>query len=288
MKLRRTLMNFPGQDLPGIACQDYGRFARYDLSGHGVAYQHVTSAQQRVASVRELSTVDATKRLRRAVVGGLLGVAIIVAGGAVARAADDDQPFEQKLIKNILGGLGVDVGRQESIDYQERPPLVIPPSRDLPPPEAAAPVSNPAWPVNPEKRPKKKSIVKQRDPNTTNETSAEIQRELQQGAAGGAGRVTTADPNANADPGRVLKESEAGGAGGGLFGSWNINSLLGNKQEESAPFKGEPPRTSLTQPPNGYQTPSQKFPYGINPSSKPAAPANVSDRGVADDQGKVH
>jgi len=222
-------------------------------------------------------------------VGGLLGAAIIVAGNAARAAdADDDQPFEQKVIKSILGGLGVDVGRQESIDYQERPPLVIPPTRDLPAPEAGGPVSNPAWPVNPEKRPKKKSIVKQRDPSTTNETSADMQRELQQGAAGGLGRVTTIDPNANVDPGRVLKESEAGGAGGGLFGSWNINSLLGNKQEEAAPFKGEPPRTSLTQPPTGYQTPSQKFPYGINPTPKPATPANVTDRGVADDQGKVH
>jgi hypothetical protein len=64
--------------------------------------------------------------------------------------------------------------------------------------------------------------------------------------------------------------------------------MLGFKQEESAPFKGEPARTTLTQPPVGYQTPSQKFPYGINPSSKQATPANVMDRGVADDQGKVH
>jgi len=241
--------------------------------------------------MREFSTTGvATKRLRRVAVGGLLGMAIIVAGNGVARAgdADDDPPFEQKIIKSILGGLGVDVGRQESIDYQERPPLVIPPTRDLPPPETAGPVTDPAWPVNPEKRPKKKKVIKQRDPDAVNETSASVQRDLQTGAASGAGKVTAVDPNGNADPGRPLKELDLGGAGGGLFSSFNINSLLGNKQEEAAPFKGEPPRTSLTQPPTGYQTPSQKFPYGINPTPKPATPANVTDRGVADDQGKVH
>ncbi len=52
------------------------------------------------------------------------------------RQAEDEDTFEQKIIKNILGGLGVDVGRP-GIDYRERSPLVIPPTLDLPPPQAA-------------------------------------------------------------------------------------------------------------------------------------------------------
>ena len=42
-----------------------------------------------------------------------------------------------------------------------------------------------------------------------------------------------------------------------------------NKKEEQAKFTGEPPRTSLTEPPVGYQTPSPAQPYGL---AKGAAP----------------
>ena len=38
----------------------------------------------------------------------------------------------------------------------------------------------------------------------------------------------------------------------------------GNKSE-TAEFKGEPTRDSLTQPPAGYQTPSPNFAYGTGP-----------------------
>ena len=66
---------------------------------------------------------------------------------AFAQQADDEDTFEQRIIKNILGGMGVDVGRA-GIEYRERSPLVIPPTRDLPPPQAAgsAAMRNPAWP----------------------------------------------------------------------------------------------------------------------------------------------
>src|SRR5205814_1206972 len=45
---------------------------------------------------------------------------------------------------------------------------------------------------------------------------------------------------------------------------------------ETAPFKGEPTRDSLTQPPPGYQTPSPNFAYGTGPKeslNKPYNPA---------------
>ena len=79
----------------------------------------------------------------------------LLAAPAVAfaqQAQDDDDTFEQKIIKNILGGMGVDVGRP-GIDYRERSPLVIPPTRDLPPPQAGDPaLRNPAWPRDPDRR----------------------------------------------------------------------------------------------------------------------------------------
>jgi hypothetical protein len=44
-----------------------------------------------------------------------------------------------------------------------------------------------------------------------------------------------------------------------------FNKLFGGNQAQIAPFKGEPPRESLTQPPVGYQTPSSGYAYGTGP-----------------------
>src|SRR5689334_2957712 len=55
-------------------------------------------------------------------------VALPVAASAQQAQDEDEDTFEQKIIKNILGGMGVDVGRP-GIDYRERSPLVIPPTR---------------------------------------------------------------------------------------------------------------------------------------------------------------
>src|SRR5262245_63018847 len=39
----------------------------------------------------------------------------------------------------------------EGIDFRERAPLVVPPSRNLPPPQDGTPVTaNPAWPKDPD------------------------------------------------------------------------------------------------------------------------------------------
>src|ERR1043165_8666216 len=90
--------------------------------------------------------------LRRALLACLCGVVLALPVAASAQQAqdDDEDTFEQKIIKNILGGMGVNVG-QPGIDSRERSPLVIPPTRDLPPPQAAGTaVRNPAWPREPD------------------------------------------------------------------------------------------------------------------------------------------
>ena len=42
------------------------------------------------------------------------------------------------------------------------------------------------------------------------------------------------------------------------------------KDENVAHFTGEPPRTELTDPPAGYQTPSPVQPYGVGKAPPPA------------------
>src|SRR5262249_34669789 len=122
-------------------------------------------------------------------------LAIIVmasAGTAFAGEDEDDATFEEKIIKKVLRGIGLDVGGPR-IEYRDRSPLVIPPTRDLPPPEDATVVNNPNWPKDPDRQPKKKtgakgnlgdSIVQSKRDRATL-SAAEIER----GRAAGAGRV---------------------------------------------------------------------------------------------------
>jgi hypothetical protein len=42
-----------------------------------------------------------------------------------------------------------------------------------------------------------------------------------------------------------------------------FSTLFDTGKPESKPFTGEPPRTALTEPPPGYQTPAATHPYGV-------------------------
>jgi hypothetical protein len=204
---------------------------------------------------------------------------LVFAAGTAALAEDDqdEDTIEQKIIKNIMRGMGADVDKA-GIDYRERSPLVIPPTRDLPPPQDATAINNPAWPNDPDKR----KPVKQAKPfeNGSIATQKMVSPERwPNGNAGapGAERVTAPDPNANKDPSRAFSPTELGFSG---FGS-----LFGYKAEQQ-PFTGEPARTNLIQPPAGYQTPSVNYPYGVGVQTNNSVkdmPA-VKDRAVGGGQ----
>jgi len=194
-----------------------------------------------------------------------LGIGLIMVCGA-ARAQDDeeedDKTFEEKIIEGIMGGLGATNMENKGIDYRERSPLVVPPKLNLPPP-ASAEAKVPNWPKDPDearrkaaiearKKEKKKDIVEDSRPLTPSEMNV--------------GR-TAARPRTDNDPVQpgvsnnpVLSPAQLGFTGGlsQIFGG------NGNKPE-TADFKGEPTRDSLTQPPPGYQTPSPNFAYGTGP-----------------------
>src|SRR5256714_4078457 len=202
--------------------------------------------------------------LRRALMACVCGPFLVLPMAASAQQAQDDDKdtFEQKIIKNILGGMGVDVGRA-GIDYRERSPLVIPPTRDLPPPLASGSATrNPAWPREPDRkiavRNKPNARATAEDPGTD---SALTPDELRRGTNPRAGRVT--DPSQTqgsieeANVGRQMSPSQLGSSS--IF---NWNALMGTHLNEQATFTGEPSRGSLTQPPAGYQTPSANYPYG--------------------------
>jgi hypothetical protein len=194
----------------------------------------------------------------------MMGVGLVLTAGA-ARAADDDeddQTFEEKIIEGIMAGIGGTNMENRGIEYRERSPLVVPPKLDLPPPtSAAAEAPVPNWPKDPDVQRRKAAAVARKKENKDPREAARIltPAELAAGKTASADRASN-DP---IQPGAtntnlILSPSELGFKGG--FGS-----LFGGNKMETAPFKGEPTRESLTQPPSGYQTPSPNFAYGTGP-----------------------
>jgi len=214
--------------------------------------------------------------------GLAFGVASLLAA-APARAGDDDEPsVDQKVYNSIMTGLGFKRDGEARINYQERAPLVIPPSRELPAPERtdAITANNPSWPKDPDIARAKAQAAEDRDRNISDEREREQNPlrpdQLTPGARGAKKRQVRADDGYQNSPngyGSQLSPSELGYKGGflGMFGG-------GDKKEETAKFTGEPPRSLLTDPPAGYQTPSPDQPYGAGKAAAPKAVDSYTTR----------
>lgn len=192
---------------------------------------------------------------RIALLGALCGLAV-----ATAPARAQDMAPDEKFLDSIMTGIGLErPGSKPNIDYRERSPLVIPPSTtSLPPPETAA-VKDPNWPVDPEVRQANALKAMQKDDGLTSSQRMDVSArplpidEIEKGRAYGKGR---ADGKTVDDKGLPLRPNQLGYVGG----LWD--QVFGNgKKEETAKFTGEPSRTSLIEPPTGYQTPSPNQPY---------------------------
>jgi hypothetical protein len=192
-----------------------------------------------------------------------LGIGLVMTTGAV-RAQDDDEDdktFEEKIIEGIMAGIGGTNMENKGIEYRERSPLVVPPKIDLPPPaSASADVKAPNWPKDPDEARRKAAIAARKKDN---KDPVEARRlltpsELNKGKVAASARTNNdpVQPGATNNP--MLSPSQLGFTG--TFGD-----LFGGNKSETAPFKGEPTRDSLTQPPSGYQTPSPNFAYGTGP-----------------------
>ncbi len=193
----------------------------------------------------------------------VLGIGLVMASGT-ARAQEDDEDdktFEEKIIEGIMAGIGGTNMENRGIEYRERSPLVVPPKLDLPPPTSAAAEVPAAWPKDPDAQRRKAAAAARKKENKDPREAARIltPAELAVGKTAGPAR-TNNDPiqpgatNSNL----LLSPSELGYKGG-------LSGLFGGNKTETAPFKGEPTRESLTQPPSGYQTPSPNFAYGTGP-----------------------
>src|SRR5215472_1672421 len=195
-----------------------------------------------------------------------LGAGLLFVTHAARAGDDEDEPtFEEKIISGIMHGLGGVNMDNSGIDYRERSPLVVPPKLDLPPPASASKeVKAPNWPKDPDEARRKAMIAARKksnkDPMEQSRilSKSELNVARTTGSSGGTAVSDSATPGGDPGKNAILSPSQLGYEGG-FFGLFK-----GNKTE-TAPFKGEPTRETLTMPPPGYQTPSPNFAYGTGP-----------------------
>src|SRR5258708_5895814 len=213
------------------------------------------------------------KRLRRAAAAAAVALALALAwsaGSARAEDANDDEnvPLDTKLFRQFMKDLGLSRSGDGMIEYRERAPLVVPPSRELPPPRDEADVSKtPAWPKDPDVARRKQDLSAEKARLKGNLSVEEQARALRPDELDkpGAGEKKSADAKGAGkspeDTSRPLMPSDLGTKTEQIFGS--IWSSFTPAKPQSAPFTAEPPREGMTAPPSGYQTPSPNYPHGM-------------------------
>lgn len=199
----------------------------------------------------------------------VLGIGLVMSAGA-ARAGDDDDEddmtFEEKLIDNLMSGIGAKGMNKPGIDYRERSPLVVPPTIDLPPPTSDQQAkAAPNWPKDPDEKRRKEAAAARKKANANKAQEPwQAARVLSPSEMNAAKTATPArenndpiEPGVNTNP--SLSPAQLGYTGG----LWNM--FKGGNGNEETKFVSEPPRESLVEPPPGYQTPSPNYAYGTGP-----------------------
>jgi hypothetical protein len=218
-----------------------------------------------------MPTTIATRWGWRALFGCLLAATFIVVSGAgPVRAGDDETQnaeegdFIDRAFRGVLEGIGLRKDAPPAINYHERSPLVVPPTRDLPPPQKATRAApDPAWPQDKDMAPRK--VAKNKPIKQGTEAEEEDMRQLRPDELGGrkpSGRRTADGSPAPDTTGQQLTPGQLG------FQGFNLGKLFDRKPEE-VPFKEEPTRGALTDPPVGLRTPSPKYSYGTKNKMDP-------------------
>jgi hypothetical protein len=194
-----------------------------------------------------------------------------------AAAQNDEGPSE---LQKILGAAGLLELPKDPIDYQERSPLVVPPSATLPPPSNVGDVAklNPEWPADPDWR-------RARDGAAQSKISPEERRGNFYPWGGNVkvedmSRVNPAKPDkkkGNDPSGGYVTAGEEAKAGAERYSPSQLG-FRGWGKKDSVSFTGEPERSLLTEPPTGYRVPSPNAPYGVVEEKSKYGKTSVFDR----------
>ena len=214
-----------------------------------------------------MTSFRSNRKFSRVALAATIGMAVMIGcAGSFAQAADDDDDelLDIKIFRGILKGLGLRKDEPTGIEYRERSPLVLPPSKELPPPEADAAAKKAAsWPD---------------DPDIKRVKTAQGGGAQTQGLRRRAWTTNRCCPAScgNARPRQRRQGRRSAGQIGGSRGRAQhqcriglqgphgpCSARFGRRRKNTSPFTGEPPRSSLIEPPPGYRTPSPTQPYGV-------------------------
>jgi len=217
------------------------------------------------------------RRWRKASALALVVIALACASLGSARAAEDeDVPADTKFLRGFMSVLGLQRDGT-GIEYRERAPLVVPPSRDLPAPQTESVTArNPAWPKDPDRRKQAAAAEKAKLNGDHPTEEGRPLRPDELNVKGGA--VTSPGKAAQSaeESARPMSPDQLGASTQNFFEKmWGY---VGPQRAESTPFTGEPPRTTMTAPPAGYQTPSANQPYGVDPTRREAQKPSTLDQ----------
>jgi hypothetical protein len=190
------------------------------------------------------------QRARLAALSGALGlIALAGMAGGIAHA----QSSGDGLWGSMLKSLGI--GDENNIEYRERPPLVVPPTRDLPPPQTTARARDPNWPVDPNSGGVQKKGAQVRDLDRLPVP--------ERAATPGVAITPSGDTTAALPPSQPASS-------GGFFGN-----LFSSSDRPAGPVVATTPamRKTLTQPPLDYESPALGQPAGVAPPPAVGSPA---------------
>jgi hypothetical protein len=207
-----------------------------------------------------------TKFLQIALSGALS--AVVACGYCSAARAGDNAPSSESFGDKVLDSIGLrnPFETQYEINYSERSPLVVPPNRDLPPPQHANTKPVPNWPVDQEITARAKSDEDEKVTPRPYDSVIHSERALTPAELGVGGPVSAPGTPEQTRPSEIGEHKSS------------VLSLDWLKKEDYGTFTGEPPRVSLTDPPPGYQTPSANMPYGIMPDNKAPKASTLGER----------
>ena len=155
--------------------------------------------------------------------------------------------------------LGIEDEKPE-IDYRPRPPLVVPPKKDLPPPAVPATAKAQAWPNDPDVAAVKKAEENRKKPVTLQDgiTRPLTIDEIRAGRVAGAGVPTQPETAAPRNNGAWIPPTE--------LRAIEEKLRLSKAPEVQPGF--EPERQYLTDPPKGYRKAAAGAPV-LTPKQSP-------------------
>ena len=182
---------------------------------------------------------------------------IFAALAACAALSVAGLPAQAQTFRDLMEDIGLQKRKTPDIDFNERAPLVVPPSLEaLPPPQDKPSLAsvNPNWPHDPDDQARADEEAREKLPNRMTKYKKNAAKEIYKIRArereeGAAAPASTMSYETNYDRNKVMTPDE-------------LRKVRDERAAAPQQVYVEPERKRLTDPPPGYRTPSSAQPFG--------------------------